>query len=108
MIEPLTEYAAGDLKTPMFILLGAVAVVLLIACSNIAGLMLVRATARSRELAIRAALGANRADLISQAFAETSLLALLGTALGFASAFGILRASIARSCAIIHRAFRPH
>ncbi len=98
MIEPLTEYAAGDLKTPMFILLGAVAVVLLIACSNIAGLMLVRATSRSRELAIRAALGASRINLISQAFAETSLLSLTGTALGFAAAFLILRAllSLAR------------
>ena len=99
VIEPLTEYAAGDLKTPMLILFGAVGVVLLIACSNIAGLMLVRATARARELAIRTALGASRADLISQALAETSVLSLLGTALGFALAFSILRAllSLARA-----------
>lgn len=91
VIEPLTEYAAGDLKRPVFILLGAVAFVLLIACSNIAGLMLVRATARARELAIRTALGASQANLIAQALAETSLLALLGTALGLAVAVGILR-----------------
>lgn len=89
----LTEYAAGDLKTPMLILLGAVAFVLLIACSNIAGLMLVRASGRARELAIRAALGASRIDLICQAFSETSLLSLFGTALGFIAAL----ASCARS-----------
>jgi predicted permease len=98
VIEPLTEYAAGDLKKPAFILLCAVAFVLLIACSNIAGLMLVRSTARARELAIRMALGASRLDLISQALIETSLLTLAGTVLGFAAAFGILRAllSLAR------------
>jgi predicted permease len=92
VIEPLTEYAAGDLKKPALILLCAVAFVLLIACSNIAGLMLVRSTARARELAIRMALGASRLDLISQALIETSLLMLAGTVLGFAAAFGILRA----------------
>ncbi len=91
VIEPLTEYTAGDLRKPIFILLGAVVFVLLIACSNIAGLMLVRATARARELAIRTALGASRADLICQALAEATLLSILGTALGFAVAFGILR-----------------
>jgi predicted permease len=98
VIEPLTEYAAGDLKKPALILLCAVAFVLLIACSNVAGLMLVRATARARELAIRTALGASRAHLITQALIEISLLTLLGTVLGFAGAFGILRAllSLAR------------
>ncbi|HEX4166778.1 MAG TPA: ABC transporter permease [Bryobacteraceae bacterium] len=92
VIEPLTEFTAGDLKTPMFILLGAVAFVLLIACSNIAGLMLVRATGRARELTIRTALGANQSQLLSQALVETSLLAALGTALGFTVAYAILDA----------------
>ncbi|MBV9406467.1 MAG: ABC transporter permease, partial [Acidobacteriaceae bacterium] len=91
VIEPLTEYAAGNLKRPTFILLGAVGLVLLIACSNIAGLMLVRGTSRARELAIRTALGANRADLIKNALVETFLLSLGGTVLGFGAAFGILR-----------------
>ncbi|MGH9581637.1 MAG: ABC transporter permease [Bryobacteraceae bacterium] len=90
VIEPFTEYASGDLKTPMLILLGAVGLVLLIACCNIAGLMLVRGTSRARELAIRSALGASRGALIRQALAETSLLALVGTALGLAAAYWIL------------------
>ena len=92
VLEPFTEYTAGNLKTPLFLLFGAVALVLLIACSNVAGLMLVRATARARELTIRTALGASQTDLIGQAFIETSLLSLLGTALGFAAVFGLLDA----------------
>ncbi len=91
VLEPLTEYAAGNLKTPMFILLSAVALVLLMACSNIAGLMLVRATARTRDLAIRTSLGASKADLIQQALTETLLLSLFGTVLGFATASVFLR-----------------
>ncbi|MGH9639607.1 MAG: ABC transporter permease, partial [Bryobacteraceae bacterium] len=89
-LEPLTQYTSGDLRTPMLILLGAVGLVLLIACCNIAGLMLVRGTSRSRELAIRAALGASRGALIRQALAETSLLAIAGTLLGLAAAYWIL------------------
>ncbi|HEY7211187.1 MAG TPA: ABC transporter permease [Bryobacteraceae bacterium] len=96
-IEPLTEYAAGNLKKPMLLLLGAVALVLLIACSNIAGLLLVRGTGRARELAIRTALGASRGDLVRNALTETVLLGLAGTALGFALAFAILRALLALS-----------
>jgi predicted permease len=82
VVEPFTQLTGGDLQTPMLILLGAVGFVLLIACSNIAGLMLVRATGRARELAIRTSLGASRADLVKQAFAESLLLSVAGTALG--------------------------
>ena len=82
VVEPLTEYAAGDLKKPMFLLFGAVAFVLLIVCSNVAGLMLARGIARAREFAIRTALGAGKTDLIYQAFAEISVLVICGTALG--------------------------
>ncbi|MDD5542984.1 MAG: ABC transporter permease [Acidobacteriia bacterium] len=81
---PLTEFLYGNLKTPMFILFGAVAFVLLIACSNIAGLMLARSAGRGRELAIRVALGARRGHLIRQAFTESLLLSGLGTLLGLA------------------------
>ncbi len=95
MVEPFTELTSGNLKTPMLILLGAVGFVLLIACSNIAGLMLVRATGRARELAIRTSLGASRAELIKQAFTESLLLSVVGTAAGILSATFILRALLA-------------
>ena len=95
VVEPFTELTSGNLKTPMLILLGAVGFVLLIACSNIAGLMLVRATGRARELAIRTSLGASRAELIKQAFAESLLLSAVGTAAGILLAAFILRALLA-------------
>jgi predicted permease len=90
VVEPFTELTSGNLEAPMLILLGAVGFVLLIACSNIAGLMLVRATGRARELAIRTSLGASRADLVKQAFAESLLLSVFGTAAGILSAAAIL------------------
>ncbi len=94
LIEPFTQLTGGDLETPMLILLGAVGFVLLIACSNIAGLMLVRATGRARELAIRTSLGATRSDLIKQAFVESLLIAACGTVVGLLLASTILRALI--------------
>jgi predicted permease len=95
VVEPFTELTSGNLEAPMLILLGAVGFVLLIACSNIAGLMLVRATGRARELAIRTSLGASRADLIKQAFAEAFLLSVVGTAAGILSATTILQTLLA-------------
>ena len=94
-IEPFTEYAAGSLKRPIILLLGAVALVLLIACSNIAGLLLVRGTTRMRELAIRTALGASRRNLIGQALTEAFLLGAAGTVLGLLLAFAILNGLLA-------------
>ena len=79
---PFTEYGAGDLRSPLVILLAAVGFVLLIACSNIGGLLLTRASSRAKEFAVRAALGAQKRDLLRQALAESFLLTALGGAAG--------------------------
>ncbi|HWC19676.1 MAG TPA: ABC transporter permease, partial [Terriglobales bacterium] len=79
---PLVDFVAGDLRKPLFLLLGAVALVLLIASLNIAGLQLARASDRERETSIRIALGAQSGRLIGQAFLESFLLGCGGLALG--------------------------
>ena len=80
--QPLTEFIFGDLRVSLFVLLAAVGLVLLIACTNIAGLMLAKASARAREFAVRTALGSTRWYLIRQTLAESLLLAGAGTLLG--------------------------
>jgi predicted permease len=92
---PFTDFIAGDTKTPMLVLLFAVGFVLLIACSNIAGLMLARASGRSREIAVRAALGAGRWDLIRQSLAESLVLAFGGALVGLGVAFAGLKGLLA-------------
>jgi predicted permease len=90
-IEPLATIRAGDLRPLLLLLMGAVCLILLIACSNLAALLLARNTARQKEFAMRKALGAGRAALARQVLTEIVVLSLMGSVGGLALAWGATR-----------------
>src|SRR4029078_12312882 len=94
-IVPLRDYLVQDVATTLYVLFGAVSLVLLIACANVANLVLVRGAARHKELAIRSAIGASRRRLLRHLMVEQIALATLSAAAGVLMAAWLLRLTVA-------------
>jgi len=102
-VQPLKQEVVGDIRSTLWVLMGTIGLVLLIACANVANLLLVRAEARQQELAIRAALGAGWGRIAKELLLESLALAAMGGALGLALAYGSLRLLVAKGPATLPR-----
>ena len=107
-LVPMKDNMVADVRSMLWMLFGAASFVLLIACANVAGLLLARAASRSREFAVRAALGAGRSRLIRQLLAESVVLSLVGGILGVLLAAYSLRAIPSMSAFELPRATEVH
>lgn len=94
-LEPLHETLVGDVRAPLLVLLGAVVFVLLVGCANVANLLMVRGSARGREMAVRLSMGAGRLRLVRQVVTEAALLGLLGAGAGVLVALAGVRVFLA-------------
>ena len=95
-VQPLKQDVVGDISTALWVVMGTLGLLLLIACANVANLLLVRAESRQQELAIRSALGAGRGRIAREMLAESLTLGVLGGALGLGLAYAALRILVAR------------